>query len=111
MVSFSSSFRVLWSFHCCPSVLVKMNTAMKAMTKKSKLVGDIGELMLSCLDGERGEQFRRAAAAFCQHQQYALEALKLRQKKDQKLAQFLQARSLRYAILMKILAFRFVLGS
>lgn len=36
------------------------------------LFGDIGELMVEFLDGEAGERFARAAADFCQHQQFAL---------------------------------------
>lgn len=40
-------------------------------------------------DGSAGETFRQAAATFCKNQSLALESLKVRQRKDQKLAQFL----------------------
>lgn len=45
--------------------------------------------MLGMMDGESGEHLKRAVATFCKSQSVALEALKNRQKKDQKLAQFL----------------------
>lgn len=55
----------------------------------SGLYGEIGQLMLDIFDGEAGEKLRRATAAFCQHQQYALDALRSRCKKDETLSKFL----------------------
>ena len=40
--------------------------------------------------GNDGEKFKLAAAKFCQHQSLALETLRIKQRKDQKLANFLQ---------------------
>ena len=40
-------------------------------------------------DGASGEEFQRAAATFCARQQIALESLKERRRKDQKLHAFL----------------------
>ncbi|XP_077524953.1 rho guanine nucleotide exchange factor 11-like isoform X4 [Amblyomma americanum] len=62
---------------------------MKRRRAQEPLIGDIGPMMLTMLDGESGERLQQAVATFCQHQSLALEALKARQKKDQKLAQFL----------------------
>uniref|UniRef100_A0A131YRA1 Guanine nucleotide exchange factor n=1 Tax=Rhipicephalus appendiculatus TaxID=34631 RepID=A0A131YRA1_RHIAP len=65
------------------------SSLMKRRRAQEPLVGDIGPMMLAMLDGESGERLQQAVATFCQHQSLALEALKARQKKDQKLAQFL----------------------
>ncbi|XP_075547770.1 rho guanine nucleotide exchange factor 11-like isoform X1 [Dermacentor variabilis] len=65
------------------------STLMKRRRAQEPLIGDIGPMMLAMLDGESGERLQQAVATFCQHQSLALEALKARQKKDQKLAQFL----------------------
>lgn len=40
-------------------------------------------------DGEEGLRFRQACAIFCGNQSHALEVLRVKQKKDQKLAMFL----------------------
>ncbi|RZF41035.1 hypothetical protein LSTR_LSTR002667 [Laodelphax striatellus] len=45
--------------------------------------------LISRFDGAEGEVFQRAAATFCARQQIALEALKERRRKDQKLNSFL----------------------
>ena len=42
--------------------------------------------------GEPGDKFKSACATFCRSQSYALETLRVRQRKDQKLAIFLQVR-------------------
>lgn len=65
------------------------SSLMKRRRAQEPLIGDIGPMMLAMLDGESGERLQQAVATFCQHQSLALEALKARQKKDQKLAQFL----------------------
>lgn len=65
------------------------NSLMKKKKQESVIVGDIGDIMLQMFDGQSGENFRKAAATFCKNQSIALEVLKNKQKKDQKLAQFL----------------------
>ncbi|GAU88500.1 hypothetical protein RvY_01187-2 [Ramazzottius varieornatus] len=67
----------------------ELNRGMRAMRKSRPLIGNVGNLLLSRFDGEAGHRFKMAAAAFCRNQTAGLEALKLRQKKDQRLAQFL----------------------
>ncbi|GFU54515.1 rho guanine nucleotide exchange factor 12 [Nephila pilipes] len=65
------------------------NNKMKARRKMEPVIGDIGQLMLEMFDGAAGEHLKHAAATYCKNQSIALESLKLRQKKDQKLAQSL----------------------
>ncbi|XP_023234115.1 rho guanine nucleotide exchange factor 11-like [Centruroides sculpturatus] len=65
------------------------NNKMKAKRREEPIIGDVGEMMLNMLDGESGENLMTAAAKFCRNQSVALENLKSRQKKDQKLSQFL----------------------
>ncbi|KAF8764682.1 Rho guanine nucleotide exchange factor 12 like protein [Argiope bruennichi] len=65
------------------------NNKMKARRKTEPVVGDIGQLMLEMFDGPAGDHLKQAAATYCKNQSIALESLKLRQKKDQKLAQSL----------------------
>ncbi|GAB6027465.1 hypothetical protein CHUAL_001722 [Chamberlinius hualienensis] len=67
----------------------QLNNRLKLKKRESPIVGDIGDILLEMFDGAAGENFREAAATFCKNQSIALEALKVRQKKDQKLAQFL----------------------
>ncbi|CAN7983024.1 unnamed protein product [Ixodes hexagonus] len=70
------------------------NAQMKRRRRQEPLVGDIGKMMLDMLDGESGENLKRAVATFCKNQSIALESLKSKQKKDQKLAQFLAEREM-----------------
>uniref|UniRef100_A0A6B0VH14 Putative guanine nucleotide exchange factor n=1 Tax=Ixodes ricinus TaxID=34613 RepID=A0A6B0VH14_IXORI len=70
------------------------NEKMKRRRRQEPLVGDIGKMMLDMLDGESGENLKRAVATFCKNQSIALESLKSKQKKDQKLAQFLAEREM-----------------
>ncbi|XP_039278678.1 uncharacterized protein LOC111045203 [Nilaparvata lugens] len=66
------------------------NQAMKARRKEAvPTVQRVGDLILNMFDGTEGEVFQRAAATFCARQQIALEALKERRRKDQKLHSFL----------------------
>ena len=67
----------------------ELNRGMRAIRKSRPLIGNIGSVLLSRFDGEAGHRFKMAAAAFCRNQTAGLEALKMRQKKDPKLAQFL----------------------
>lgn len=54
------------------------------------------ELIISLFqfDGPSGEHLKHAAATYCENQSIALESLKMRQKKDQKLAQSLSVSNL-----------------
>lgn len=68
----------------------ELNKQMRSLKKTSPVIGNIGDLLLSRFDGENGSAFKRAAAVFCRDQAVGLDALKQSQKKDPKLAQFLQ---------------------
>ncbi|XP_055346596.1 rho guanine nucleotide exchange factor 11-like [Paramacrobiotus metropolitanus] len=68
----------------------ELNRHMRIAKKVSPIVEKVGDILLSRFDGENGAAFKRAAAAFCREQAAGLEALKHSQKKDPKLAQFLQ---------------------
>ncbi|KAK0168905.1 hypothetical protein PV327_002662 [Microctonus hyperodae] len=65
------------------------NQMMKHKLSENPLVGDIGELLLDMFDGDNGETFERAASIYCAKQQVALDALRDRRRKDQKLNAFL----------------------
>ncbi|KAG8192162.1 hypothetical protein JTE90_027804 [Oedothorax gibbosus] len=65
------------------------NNKLKARRKTESVIGDIGQLMLEMFDGTAGDHLKQAAATYCKNQSIALESLKARQKKDQKLAQSL----------------------
>ncbi|XP_076329816.1 rho guanine nucleotide exchange factor 11-like [Tachypleus tridentatus] len=67
----------------------RFNNKMKAHRREQPVVGDVGDIMLEMLDGSSGKEIKSAAAKFCRNQSIALEALKNKQKKEQKLAQFL----------------------
>lgn len=67
----------------------EFNTLMKEKRKKELIIGNIGEMMLQMFDGTSGENLKQAAATFCRNQSIALESLKAKQKRDQKLGQFL----------------------
>ncbi|KRX60089.1 Rho guanine nucleotide exchange factor 12 [Trichinella sp. T9] len=66
---------------------VEMNEAMKNMMQNNKLIGDISIMMLQ-FDGK--ERMRNIDSLHCQKLQSAIEALKHRVVKDQKLREFLQ---------------------
>ncbi|XP_078589867.1 rho guanine nucleotide exchange factor 12-like isoform X21 [Branchiostoma floridae x Branchiostoma japonicum] len=67
-----------------------LNQAMKTKKKADgHIVGQIGDLLLDRFDGESGEHFRHAAAVFCANQKAAVEMIRVRQKKDSKLQQFM----------------------
>ncbi|KAG1693951.1 Rho guanine nucleotide exchange factor 12 [Nymphon striatum] len=66
-----------------------INSAMKEKKQEDAIVGDIGDLMLKFFDGICGENLKQAAAKFCQNQSIALDMLRHKQRKDQKLAQFI----------------------
>ncbi|XP_066992612.2 rho guanine nucleotide exchange factor 12 isoform X3 [Anabrus simplex] len=67
----------------------QFNNGMKNKRRESPLVGDVADLLLSMFDGPASEEFQRAAATFCARQQIALELLKERRRKDNKLNSFL----------------------
>ncbi|XP_061164870.1 rho guanine nucleotide exchange factor 11-like isoform X5 [Saccostrea echinata] len=65
-----------------------MNSAMKERKKQSSVVTEVGDILLARFDTE-GEAFRNGCAKFCQNQQYALDLLRAKQRKDSKLSNFL----------------------
>lgn len=72
----------------------KMRNAVEEWKRESTLnglFGEIGALMESMFDGESGVRLMNATAAFCQHQQHALDILRQRCKKekDDQLSRFL----------------------
>ncbi|KRY39576.1 Rho guanine nucleotide exchange factor 1 [Trichinella spiralis] len=70
-------------------IYVEMNEAMKNMMQNNKLIGDISIMMLQFFqDGK--ERMRNIDSLHCQKLQSAIEALKHRVVKDQKLREFLQ---------------------
>ena len=59
----------------------------------SRLEGDKWKCVCVCVfqfSGLEGDKWKDVAAKFCQHQSHALEMLRVKQRKDQKLALFLQ---------------------
>ncbi|XP_022258451.1 putative leucine-rich repeat-containing protein DDB_G0290503 isoform X2 [Limulus polyphemus] len=67
----------------------RFNSIMKTKRREQPVIQDIGDIMLQMLDGSSGEELKSGAAVFCHNQSVALKLLKSKQKKDQKLAQFL----------------------
>ncbi|XP_015111917.1 rho guanine nucleotide exchange factor 12 isoform X6 [Diachasma alloeum] len=67
----------------------RFNQAMKRKKKENPCVGDVGDLILDMFDGENGEAFEQAASTYCAKQQVALDNLRDRRRKDQKLNSFL----------------------
>ncbi|CAG0914094.1 unnamed protein product [Notodromas monacha] len=53
------------------------------------VIGEVGDLLLSMFDGEAGERLAEAAAKFCQSQSIALIQLRMKEKENQKLKNFL----------------------
>ncbi|XP_077985654.1 rho guanine nucleotide exchange factor 11-like isoform X3 [Glandiceps talaboti] len=66
-----------------------LNTVMKKERKTSHVIDEVGDMLLSRFDGEPGQRFKEACAQFCRYQSLALETLKARRKKDDKLEKFL----------------------
>ncbi|XP_065563903.1 uncharacterized protein LOC136029437 isoform X6 [Artemia franciscana] len=67
----------------------RFNTFMKHKRKSKGVIDNVGDILLCMFDGQEGERLQRAASQFCQHQSFALEALKERRKKETKLDKFL----------------------
>ncbi|ELU16616.1 hypothetical protein CAPTEDRAFT_220966 [Capitella teleta] len=67
-----------------------LSTAFREKRKEETVVKDVADMLLNRFDGEPGQKFRQACAEFCGNQSHALEVLRVKQKKDQKLALFLQ---------------------
>ncbi|XP_013792481.2 rho guanine nucleotide exchange factor 11-like [Limulus polyphemus] len=65
------------------------NKLMKTRHQEEPVIGDIGEMVLQMFDGSSGERLKKAASMFCSKQSIALERLKVKQHKEEKLAQFL----------------------
>ncbi|XP_022805907.1 rho guanine nucleotide exchange factor 11-like isoform X2 [Stylophora pistillata] len=66
-----------------------MQSMMARQEGTREAITCIGDVMLDRFDGEPGEQAKEACAQFCNHQKFALEQLKQRQRKDPKLQQFI----------------------
>ncbi|XP_047501020.1 rho guanine nucleotide exchange factor 11-like [Penaeus chinensis] len=66
------------------------NQAMKKRREEEPLVIRVGDLLVNMFDGEQGEHFQQQAAEFIRMQGIALENLKQKQKRDQRLSAFLQ---------------------
>ncbi|XP_037072957.1 rho guanine nucleotide exchange factor 11-like, partial [Pollicipes pollicipes] len=67
----------------------RFNSAMKKRQKEDPMMEKVGDILISMFEGESGESFKTAAAAFCRCQSIALDKLKSLQKRDQRLAAFL----------------------
>ncbi|XP_050312480.1 rho guanine nucleotide exchange factor 11 [Anthonomus grandis grandis] len=63
---------------------VDIDNEMKRMREKDPLMRQIGDVLLKIFSGAQGEQLQRAAAAFCERQQLALEFIKKRRERDGK---------------------------
>nr|XP_006821606.1 PREDICTED: rho guanine nucleotide exchange factor 11-like [Saccoglossus kowalevskii] len=68
---------------------ISLNNAMKKERKTCHTIDEVGDILLARFDGEEGESLKEACAIFCRHQSLALDLLKAKQKKDDKLARFL----------------------
>ncbi|KAK3611366.1 hypothetical protein CHS0354_025897 [Potamilus streckersoni] len=66
-----------------------LNKSFKERRKEKSVVQSVGDLLLARFDGDAGENFRNGCAIFCRNQSHALENLKVRIRKDQRLAQLL----------------------
>ncbi|XP_045595690.2 rho guanine nucleotide exchange factor 12 isoform X4 [Procambarus clarkii] len=66
------------------------NQAMKKRRLEEPLVLRVGDLLIDMFDGDKGDYFQQQAAEFVRTQFLALENLKQRQKRDQRLSAFLQ---------------------
>ncbi|KAL5020524.1 hypothetical protein ScPMuIL_003416 [Solemya velum] len=74
---------VMIQLHC------SINNDMKARRRETSVVKKVSDILLRRFDNEEGKKFRNSCAICCRNQSHAIEALKLRQKKDQRLSQFL----------------------
>ncbi|XP_063889544.1 rho guanine nucleotide exchange factor 1-like isoform X2 [Scylla paramamosain] len=69
---------------------VIFNQAMKKRRIEEPIVSRVGDVLINMFDGEQGDYFQQQAAEFVRSQFTALENLKQQQKRDQRLANFLQ---------------------
>ncbi|PAV71665.1 hypothetical protein WR25_26576 [Diploscapter pachys] len=66
-------------------ILTKIRESDQAWLKNQKLhgmYGDVSELMVNLFEGEIGQRLMEVTSKFCQHQQHALDILRIRCKKD-----------------------------
>ncbi|KAJ8005247.1 hypothetical protein DPEC_G00144660 [Dallia pectoralis] len=63
---------------------------LKKLRQDNFIVKSIGTTLLKIFEGPEGDWFQKLTARFCSHQTYALEQLKLRQKKDPRFHAFIQ---------------------
>ncbi|XP_052060315.1 rho guanine nucleotide exchange factor 12-like isoform X6 [Mytilus californianus] len=68
-----------------------LNDEMKKKRKENPVVGDVADILVKRFDAEEGEAFRNGCAIYCRNQSHALESLRSRQKKDNRLSSFLAA--------------------
>ncbi|XP_064618378.1 rho guanine nucleotide exchange factor 11-like isoform X3 [Liolophura sinensis] len=66
-----------------------LNNAMKNRRKENPVVGEVGDILLQRFDGEAGSEFREGCAIFCRNQSYALEQLRIKQRRDEKFSRLL----------------------
>ncbi|KAK3107440.1 hypothetical protein FSP39_014688 [Pinctada imbricata] len=66
-----------------------LNSSMKFRRKENPVVSEVGDLLLKRFDGDDGQAFKKGCALCCRNQSYALDLLKARQRKDTRLANFL----------------------
>lgn len=62
----------------------EINKEMRRRRKEDPIVKELGTMLLEIFDGVRGEQFKKAAATFCERQQLALEFITKRRERDSK---------------------------
>ncbi|XP_005113398.2 rho guanine nucleotide exchange factor 11 [Aplysia californica] len=55
----------------------------------SRVVAEVGDLLLKRFDGEAGDRFRKGCAEYCRNQAFALDGLKKQTRRDPKLSQLL----------------------
>ncbi|XP_065322721.1 uncharacterized protein LOC135929908 isoform X2 [Gordionus sp. m RMFG-2023] len=67
----------------------ELNQKMKMKKSENVIIDSIGPMLLDFFDGVSGLEFQTACARFCENQTLALEALKLKQRKESKLMSFL----------------------
>ncbi|XP_071958572.1 uncharacterized protein [Antedon mediterranea] len=72
-------------------VHTSLNNAMKKRKEASSnnVIEEVGDILLDRFDGAEGERMRKVCATFCENQAAALENLKAKQAKDQKVGQFM----------------------
>ncbi|ESO00070.1 hypothetical protein HELRODRAFT_83702 [Helobdella robusta] len=70
----------------------ELNNKFKAKKKSCEnfVVDDFSDILVEHFTKEKGDRFKNVCATFCEKQSQALERLKVKQKKDQKLAAFIQ---------------------